>query len=148
MNKMKTYEVCPHCGEEVMLDAELKVQTCPNCGKRIIACSMCLASETGEHYCCRCCLDYQAKAENARREEELKHQFMEVSCDYFDEASGCWLVDAYKTIHGDEESEVVAKINPTTLEVEYIKKDYAKDVLVFEAVRMKLRDILNELAVR
>ena len=73
---------------------------------------------------------------------------MEVSCDYFDEPSGCWLVDAYKTIHGDEESEVVAKINPTTLEVEYTKKDYAKDMLVFEAVRMKLRDILNELAVR
>ena len=27
------YEVCPHCDTEVMLDAELKVQTCPNCGK-------------------------------------------------------------------------------------------------------------------
>ena len=59
-----TYEVCPHCGEEVRLDAELKVQTCPNCGKRIVACSMCLAVESDKPYCTNCCLCYQAEQEN------------------------------------------------------------------------------------
>lgn len=37
----KTYEICPYCGEEVELEAELKVQTCPSCGKRIVTCTMC-----------------------------------------------------------------------------------------------------------
>ena len=62
----KCWEVCPHCNEEVELDAELKVQTCPNCGKRIVTCSMCRAcdNEDGIPYCVHCCLDYQAKAEN------------------------------------------------------------------------------------
>lgn len=60
------YEVCPHCEEEVMLDAELKVQTCPNCGMRIVTCSMCRACDAndGKNYCSNCCLDYQANAEN------------------------------------------------------------------------------------
>ena len=31
-----TYEVCPHCGEEVELVAFLGVQSCPHCGKRIV----------------------------------------------------------------------------------------------------------------
>ena len=65
------YEVCPHCGEEVKLDAELKVQTCPNCGKRIVTCSMCRACDSGENYCSKCCLCFQAEAENA--DIELLH---------------------------------------------------------------------------
>jgi len=65
----KTYEVCPHCGAEVELDAELKVQTCPKCGKRIVTCSMCRACYTNDNYCERCCLEYQAEVEN----EELEH---------------------------------------------------------------------------
>jgi predicted RNA-binding Zn-ribbon protein involved in translation (DUF1610 family) len=75
----KTYEVCPYCGEEVELDAELKVQTCPNCGKRIVTCSMCRACDTGGPYCVRCCLDYQAKAENIDKEDisELTIKFGE-----------------------------------------------------------------------
>ena len=75
----KTYEVCPYCGEEVELDAELKVQTCPNCGKRIVSCSMCRASDTGGPYCVRCCLEYQAKAENKDKEDisELTTKFGE-----------------------------------------------------------------------
>lgn len=142
------YEVCPYCGKEAMLDPELKVQTCPHCGKRIVTCSMCRASDTGGLYCTRCCLDYQAKKENEELEEELKHQFSEVRCDYFDDYDGVWCVDAWKTGDGDEEGTVVAKINPDTLEVSYTSPNYAKDMLVFETVRMKLRDILNELAVK
>ena len=62
--KGMTFEVCPHCGEEVALDAELKVQTCPNCGKRIVACSMCRACEESGDYCKNCPLCFQADAEN------------------------------------------------------------------------------------
>ena len=67
----KTYEVCPHCEQEVELDAQLSVQTCPNCGKRIVACSMCLANEAndGKKYCSNCCLCYQAEQENKPVEE-------------------------------------------------------------------------------
>lgn len=64
------YEVCPHCGEEVMLEPELKVQTCPNCGKRIVTCSMCRACDTEDNYCSKCCLCYQAEMENREAEVE------------------------------------------------------------------------------
>jgi len=73
-----TYEVCPHCEEEVRLKAELMVQTCPKCGKRIVTCSMCRACDTEENYCTNCCLSYQADVENketealAEIEQELK----------------------------------------------------------------------------
>lgn len=50
-----TYEVCPYCGEEIELDAELKVQTCSNCGKHIVTCSMCLAVSDGVNGCCVGC---------------------------------------------------------------------------------------------
>ena len=65
-NYNTTYEVCPHCGEEVELKAELSVQTCPKCGKRIVTCSMCRACNTryGGNYCNSCCLEYQAETEN------------------------------------------------------------------------------------
>ena len=66
----KTYEVCPHCGCEVELDAELKVQTCPECGKRIVTCSMCRACDSADNYCVFCCLDYQAYHENEEMERE------------------------------------------------------------------------------
>lgn len=79
MKKNTTFEVCPFCEEEVELNAELMVQTCPHCGKRIVACSMCRASEDTEHnYCTHCCLDYQARVENqeAERETEFKTQVL------------------------------------------------------------------------
>ena len=59
-----TYEVCPHCGEEVELKNELMVQTCPNCGKRIVTCSMCRACDESSDYCTNCCLCHQAHLEN------------------------------------------------------------------------------------
>lgn len=76
-----TYEVCPHCGAEVKLDAELKVQVCPNCGKHIVPCSMCLALDSKQvGYCSKCCLCYLAEqeneiiAENERLERERKER--------------------------------------------------------------------------
>jgi len=139
------YEVCPYCEEEVMLDPELKVQTCPNCGRRIVTCSMCRASDTGESYCTRCCLDYQAKKENEELQMETqikdpKHQFSDVRCDFFDEVSGQWCVDACGKYVGDEE--VVAYINPNTCEVSYCDPAYAKDKLVKEVVCKKLNEIV------
>jgi len=79
MDNNKTYEVCPHCGKEVELNAELKVQTCPNCGKRIVTCSMCRATECNENYCAKCCLCYQAEVENKEKEDisELTIKFGE-----------------------------------------------------------------------
>jgi predicted RNA-binding Zn-ribbon protein involved in translation (DUF1610 family) len=139
------YEVCPHCNEEVMLEPELKVQTCPNCGMRIVTCSMCRACETGENYCSKCCLEYQAQIENeemeAERKLKLANQFSEVRCDFFDEVTGCWCVDAWGKYVDD--GEVVAKINPETLEVTYNSPDYAKDRLVREVIKDKMREILK-----
>jgi len=142
------YEVCPHCDTEVMLDPELKVQTCPNCGKRIVTCSMCRACDSGEDYCTKCCLSYQAERENeemeAEREMKLTNQFGEVRCDYFDDYDRNWLVDAWRTSEDDEEGVVVAKINPDTLEVTYTDREYAKDKLVKETVADKLKEILKD----
>lgn len=59
-----TYEVCPHCEEEVELRADLSVQTCPHCGRRIVACSMCRACDEDVNYCTNCCLCRQAELEN------------------------------------------------------------------------------------
>lgn len=36
-----TWEVCPYCEDEVMLDNVLSIQKCPSCGKMIKTCSMC-----------------------------------------------------------------------------------------------------------
>lgn len=63
--KDKTYEVCPYCGEEVELNAELKVQKCPHCGKHIVTCSMCRALSEGVANCCKNCpLEYLAHKTN------------------------------------------------------------------------------------
>ncbi len=81
MTMRKTTEVCPHCGEEVELTAELMVQDCPNCGKRIVTCSMCRAVDAndGKRYCANCPLCYQAEVENREREDisELTTKFGE-----------------------------------------------------------------------
>lgn len=60
----KTYEVCPHCGEEVELDADLNVQVCPSCGKHIVVCSMCEATYESANYCKDCCLCFRAEQLN------------------------------------------------------------------------------------
>jgi predicted RNA-binding Zn-ribbon protein involved in translation (DUF1610 family) len=144
----RTYEYCPHCDTNVLLDPELKVQTCPNCGKHIVTCSMCRACDSGEDYCTKCCLNYQAKVENeemeAEKEIRLANQFSEVRCDYFDEEAGVWCVDAWLTPDDDEGGFVVAKINPDTLEVTYTDRDYAMDKLVKETVASKLKEILKD----
>ena len=40
-NKNITDELCPHCGKEVVLLAEMKAQKCPECGRWIAPCSLC-----------------------------------------------------------------------------------------------------------
>lgn len=71
----KTNEVCPYCGAEVELDAELKVQTCPECGKRIVPCSVCTACESKEPYCAHCCLERKANEENTAKEKKRVFRF-------------------------------------------------------------------------
>lgn len=47
----KVYEACPHCGEEVILDAKEKVkQPCPKCSELIKACCLC----SGDKDCKNC----------------------------------------------------------------------------------------------
>ena len=65
--KDKTYEVCPQCGEEVELDAELKIQTCPSCGARIVTCSMCRAVDIDSKCCVNCPLEIQARLESSEK---------------------------------------------------------------------------------
>lgn len=83
------WELCPECEEEVMLDAELKVQTCPNCGKRIVPCAMCTACGEKENYCSKCVLVRQARMENI--EDEMKKR-----CN---NAYQKFLIDNYDKIH-------------------------------------------------
>lgn len=70
MNDNITYELCPHCEEEVELPNTLGVHKCPNCGKYIVACSMCLACEESSEYCKNCCLEHLAKKMNEETEED------------------------------------------------------------------------------
>ena len=35
------YEFCSRCGDEVMLENEVKIQRCPTCGHYIVPCSIC-----------------------------------------------------------------------------------------------------------
>ena len=59
----KTYELCPHCGNEVELKAKLTIQTCPKCYKKIVSCSMC----NKYNHCAKCSLSKQANIENNER---------------------------------------------------------------------------------
>jgi predicted RNA-binding Zn-ribbon protein involved in translation (DUF1610 family) len=54
-----TYELCPHCENEVKLKNELNVQVCPECGKHIVVCSMCL-----DYHCSNCKLEHLANKLN------------------------------------------------------------------------------------
>ena len=65
----KTYEVCPHCEEEVKLPNTLGVFRCPTCGKWIVTCSMCLPDEID---CNGCVLCKHADYLNKMEEEEKK----------------------------------------------------------------------------
>ena len=133
---------CHYCGSSMKMP-----ETCPVCGRRIVACSMCRACDSGDNYCSKCCLTYQAERENEElrdtlRAEDPEHQFTEVRCDYFDDIDGVWCVDAWGAYV--DEGEVVAKINPDTLEVTYNDPDFAKDEMVKEVVADKLKEILED----
>lgn len=69
--------------------------------------------------------------------------FSEVRCDYFDEASNWWCVDAWRTDDNNEEGVVVAHINPDTFEVDYVLPWYKEDSLIHETIKEKLKEIIN-----
>ena len=71
-----------------------------------------------------------------------KTLFSEVRCNYYDEESEWWCVDAWVSDSDDDEGVVVAHINPETLEVSYTNDAYKYDELVRETIADKLREIL------
>lgn len=46
-----TYERCPHCDSEVLLNAILHRQHCPKCHKLILPCSICTSRGRNCHLC-------------------------------------------------------------------------------------------------
>lgn len=71
-----TYEVCPHCEEEVMLSNELKVQRCPSCGKYIVTCSMCPNNDGSISFeCDKCPLSVLAKRMNESEDNRSEFRF-------------------------------------------------------------------------
>lgn len=41
MKKNVLDELCPYCGKDVELIAEMKAQKCPECGRWIAPCNLC-----------------------------------------------------------------------------------------------------------
>lgn len=63
-----TWELCPFCEEEVMLQnvKKFEPQPCPNCGRKILPCSLC--TEEDIQYCDKCpVVKYRKKREDKRR---------------------------------------------------------------------------------
>ena len=61
-------------------------------------------------------------------------KWAEIKSDYYDDEEGKQYVDAWLTDDGNEEGEVIAKINLATNEVEYLDSDarydeYAQEVI-------------------
>ena len=65
-NNEEVYEYCPHCGNEVKLDNEFKVQICPDCGHAIVPCSICPL----ESCCSNCPLDILCRQKNDEIDKE------------------------------------------------------------------------------
>ena len=80
INTKHTYELCPHCEEEVRLNAELAVQVCPNCGMYIVPCSMCLNlnEDIEDEDCENCHLCKQAEDMNRGRTPKEKEKIKRV----------------------------------------------------------------------
>ena len=103
-----TYEVCPHCGEEVELENELKVQVCPHCGKHIVTCSMCLACSDGVKGCCvGCPLNYLADKMNEEKQSFEVILHLDADIDEQVEASTArkalkMVLDKYRNMNDDE----------------------------------------------
>ncbi|MFA6395881.1 MAG: hypothetical protein WCW84_07930 [Sulfurimonas sp.] len=71
-------ELCPHCNNEVKLEAEFVVQKCPECNKTILPCSICpVAGEVNA--CINCPLSPSKKkcfsVDNYTQEELIKMEF-------------------------------------------------------------------------
>lgn len=123
------YEHCPHCDAEVALKAELGVQTCPNCGKKLVTCSMCLATDAndGKNYCSNCCLCYQAERENEEMDETPKKKTYEVEV--------CRTSYGFATIKIEAESEEEAEDLALEIAGNYDYSEKDADYLV-ESVRL------------
>ena len=106
MKTNKTYEVCPHCGAEVELEAELKVQVCPNCGKHIVTCSMCPAEAADINCSVDCPLEILAEMLN----EEFERERNEVEI-----ADVKWQIARNREISVCDNEEILAKFYNTDI---------------------------------
>lgn len=67
----------------------------------------------------------------------------EIRNDFYDEEEGKVFIDAWKTDIGDEEGDVIAKVDVKTGEVEYLDEDARTDDYAQEAIDEVLEDIEN-----
>lgn len=89
-------------------------------------------------------IDHEEEEEEIKIEpERLKYQFCDVRCDYFDPEEKLWYIDAWRTDDGNEEGEVVAKVNPETCAVHFTKDKYRLDIRVQETITDVLKCILQ-----
>ena len=58
----RVFELCPRCGNEVELSAEMVIQPCPNCNAYIVPCSLCDCNNT---QCSNCELAMMCDEKNA-----------------------------------------------------------------------------------
>lgn len=67
--------------------------------------------------------------------------FGEIRIDYFDENTGLWSVDAWRTDDPNEEGTVVAYIDPETREVFYTNPDYRYDGFINTEIQSFLEEL-------
>ena len=65
-------ERCPHCGEEVDLDAVFEPQLCPNCMNVFLPCSLC---DTDKVKCSECPLESLRKEIEAKIKKYFPHRY-------------------------------------------------------------------------
>lgn len=71
-------------------------------------------------------------------------RFTEIRSTFFNEETGLWYLDAWRTMNDNEEGTVVATINPQTFEVNYMQDEYKNDEYVLSVVKEKLQEIFSE----
>ena len=68
-------------------------------------------------------------------------KWMEIRSDYCDEDEGTVYIDAWHTYSGDEEGEVIAKVDYKTKEIEYLNEATRTDSYAQEIINEVLKKI-------
>ncbi len=67
-------------------------------------------------------------------------KYADVQCNYYNDIEQKYCVDAWYTDDGDEEGEVIAKIDLATQEVEYLDPDAEHDEFAQEVINEMLHE--------